>query len=102
MNQDFPVYSIKFQGTDVFWYYTDPSRRDLVAQGLMVIHKYMNSQPKPTQEQFSANTEIQRIFREVPECRLSYQNKIRQQVEISDYRVTEFRPYAWSDVADIK
>ena len=77
MSDQVQTYYVKMGET--VWYFSDINRRHLIEQGVKTITEFM--QTKPTREQFDQHPGIQRILREVPECRASYQKHIRQTVE---------------------
>jgi hypothetical protein len=65
------------------WYFNDSSRKDLIAQSLKIIQDFMRT--GPSRAEFESNSEIQRIFREVPECTLAYQKHIVENIEFESH-----------------
>jgi len=66
------------------WYFSDITRRGLIEEGLKELYKFFLT--KPTREQFNQHPGIQRLLREVPECRLTYQKHICDNVVFDSHK----------------
>jgi hypothetical protein len=81
MSNQVQLYYVKV-GLAVF-YFTDISRRSLIEKSLKQLFEYQKN--VISREQFEQHPGIQRILREVPECRAKYQQRIRENVEIDSH-----------------
>jgi hypothetical protein len=81
MSNQVELYYVKV-GLAVF-YFTDISRRSLIEESLKQLFEYQKS--VISREQFDQHPGIQRILREVPECRGKYQQRIRENVEFDSH-----------------
>jgi len=82
MSNPVELYYLK-QG-DRMWYFDDISRKGLIEQGLKTITEFMLS--GPSRQEFDQHPGIQRILREVPECRQTYQKHIRESVAFESHK----------------
>jgi hypothetical protein len=69
---------------EMTWYFDDISRKGLIEQGIKTITEFM--QTKPSRKEFDQHPGIQRILREVPECRQTYQKHIRESVVFESHK----------------
>jgi hypothetical protein len=65
------------------FYFTDITRKSLIEESLKQLFDYQKS--VISRQQFERHPGIQRILREVPECRASYQKHIRQSVKFDSH-----------------
>ena len=82
MSNQVELYYLK-QG-EMMWYFDDINRKGLIEEGLKQLHEFM--QTKPSRKEFDQHPGIQRILREVPECRMTYQKHIRENVAFESHK----------------
>jgi len=82
MSNQVQLFYIKAGG--MVWYFDDISRRGLIEESLKTFTEFM--QTRPSREQFDQHPGIQRLLREVPECRMTYQKHIRESVAFESHK----------------
>lgn len=65
------------------WYFDDINRKSIIEQGLLQLYEFVKT--RPSRKEFDQHPGIQRILREVPECRASYQRHICESVKFDSH-----------------